>query len=93
MKLTEKEKETILNSYNYGDYDWLETILKIVETKENNETVMKLLNILFKMNFIIVETEQEEYASKYNVEAYSLYSEMKIDLTKMLGYEEMWEAL
>lgn len=93
MQLTEKEKETILNAYNYGDYDWLETILKIVETKENNETVMKLLNILFKMNFIIVETEQEDYAGKYNVEAYNLYSEMKIDLTKMLDYEEMWEVL
>lgn len=93
MKLTKKEKETILKSYNYGDYDWLDTILKIVENKKDNEDIMKLLNILFKMNFIIVETEQEDYAEKYNIEAYDLYSKMKIDLTKMLDYEDMWEEL
>ena len=93
MKLTKKEKDMILKSYNYGDYDWLDTILKIVETKKENEDIMKLLNILFKMNFIIVETEQEDYAEKYNIEAYDLYSKMKIDLTKMLDYEDMWEEL
>lgn len=93
MKLTKKEKDIILKSYNYGDYDWLDTIMRIVETKKENEDIMKLLNILFKMNFIIVETEQEEYAEKYNVEAYDLYSKMKIDLTKMLNYEDMWEEL
>lgn len=93
MKLTKKEKEKILEAYNYGDFAWLEIIFKIVVRKKDYENVMKLLNILFKMNFIIQETEQEEYASKYNVEAYDLYSKMKIDLTKMLNYEDMWEEL
>lgn len=93
MKLTEKEKETILNAYNYGDLNWLGVICKIVGQKNDNEEIIKLLNILYKMNFILQETETENYAGKYNEQAQNLYSEMKIDLTKMLDYEDMWEAL
>lgn len=93
MELTEKEKEMILNAYSFGDFQWLDTIMRIVEHIKNNEEVMKLLTVLFKMNFILNETETEEYASKYNLRVQELYSEMKIDLTKMLGYEEMWEVL
>ena len=93
MELTEKEKEMILNAYSFGDFQWLDTIMRIVEHIKNNEEVMKLLTVLFKMNFILNETETEKYAGKYNSKVQELYSEMKIDLTKMLGYEEMWEVL
>ena len=45
------------------------------------------------MNFIIVETETEKYAGKYNDKIQEIYSEMKIDLTKLIDYEEMWEEI
>lgn len=93
MQLTEKEKEMILNAYNYGDLNWLGIIFNVVENKENNEDIMKLLAILYRMNFFLTETETENYAGKYNSKVQELYSEMKIDLTKMLNYEEMWEVL
>ena len=93
MKLTETEKEMILNAYSFGDFQWLDTITRIAEHIKNNEEVIKLLNILFKMNFILNETETEKNAGKYNPKVQEIYSEMKIDLTKMLDYEEMWEVL
>ena len=30
---------------------------------------------------------------KYYTQAYDLYREMKVDLTKMIGYEDMWEEI
>ena len=45
------------------------------------------------MNYVIMETETEEYAEKYYDKAHELYSEMKIDLTKMLGIEDIWEEM
>lgn len=93
MKLSKKEKKLIVEAYNVGDFQWLQMIFRIVANKSNNENIMKLLNILFKMNFIIVETETEKYASKYNRQVQNLYSEMKVDLMKLLNYEEMWEEI
>ena len=92
MKLSKKEKEEILKAYT-GDLTWLDTISKIVKNKENNEDILKLLDTLYHINYVIVETETEDYASKYNLEVQDIYSKMKIDLTKMLDYEEMWEEL
>ena len=53
----------------------------------------ELIIILNKMNYIVVETESKEYFGKYNIEIYELYSEMKLDLTKMLGIEDIWEEM
>ena len=107
MKLSQESKDNIRKAYNIGDLHWLEIIQeelkKYKETEliksdvaydwEEFEKAEKLLYAVFRMNYVIIETEMEEYASKYNTQAQDLYSEMKIDLTKMIGYEEMWEEL
>lgn len=89
-------KKQIKNAYNYGDSCWLDEIFKQTLSREDNKNyseIMKLLTILYKMNFIIVETETEKYAGKYNDKIQEIYSEMKIDLTKLIDYEEMWEEI
>lgn len=91
IKLTKKEKEKIIEAYNYGDIQWLDTIFYIIETKKENEDVLKLLTILYKMNYIVNETETESYASKYESKIKEIYFEMKGDLAKMLNFKEMWK--
>lgn len=80
-----------------GDLCWLTELSKQIEKNENNidniEEVYLLLKVLFKMNYIVVETETENYASKYNIQAQELYSQMKVDLTEMLGISEFWEMI
>ena len=92
ITLTEEEKETIKKAY-IGDLTWLDTIRDIIKEKENNDEILELLNTIYKMNYIVIETETEKYASKYDGKAHDLYSEMKIDLMQMLNYEEMWEEI
>ena len=99
------DKEKIIEAYS-GDGIWLDEIenqiLKILNSKTINLTseelkqlgkARELIIILNKMNYIVVETESKEYFGKYNIEIYELYSEMKIDLTKMLGIEDIWEEM
>ena len=94
MKLSQESKDNIRKAY-IGDLIWLDTIKEELTKYESEDKniILKLIDILYSMNYIIIETEMEEYASKYNTQAQDLYSEMKIDLTKMIGYEEMWEEL
>ena len=94
MKLSQESKDNIRKAYN-GDLHWLTTIALELENykDEDKRDVELLLKTLFKMNYIILETETEEYAMKYNEQVQDLYSEMKIDLTKMIDYEDMWEEL
>lgn len=104
MKLSQESKKRILEAY-IGDLYWF-SIIKQEVTKtfakmqtdleydyEKYNIILKLIDRLYEMNSIIIETETEEYAEKYHEKAHNLYSEMKIDLTKMIGYEEMWEEL
>lgn len=99
------DKEKIIEAYS-GDGIWLDEIenqiLKILNSKTINLTseelkqlgkARELIIILNKMNYIVVETESKEYFGKYNIEIYELYSEMKLDLTKMLGIEDIWEEM
>lgn len=94
MKLSQESKDKIREAY-IGDLTWLDTIAKEItkyDSKDKQEIEM-LLNTLYKMNYVIMETETEEYAEKYYDKAHELYSEMKIDLTKMLGIEDIWEEM
>lgn len=80
-----------------GDLCWLEEIgRQIVDNEskiENIEEVKNLLTTLFKMNYVMVETETEEYASKYNTAVADIYCQMKYDLTTLLGINEFWEMI
>lgn len=94
MKLSQESKDKIREAY-IGDLTWLDTIAKEItkyDSKDKQEIEM-LLNTLYKMNYVIMETETEEYAEKYYDKAHELYSEMKIDLTEMLGIEDIWEEM
>ena len=84
MKLLNEEKAMEL--FMSGDILGLEEIEKqLKEMKINeNEDVTQLLNVLFKMNFIIIETEQEDYAKEFNIKANKLYFDMKNKLFEML---------
>ena len=94
MKLSQESKDKIREAY-IGDLTWLDTIAKEItkyDSKDKQEIEM-LLNTLYKMNYVIMETETEEYAEKYYDKAHELYSEIKIDLTEMLGIGDIWEEM
>lgn len=89
-------KEKIRQAYSYGDSCWLDEIWRQTWSSgesENYEEMASFLNVLYKMNFILVETKTEEYLAEFNEQVQDLYSEMKIKLTKLIDYEEMWEEV
>ena len=91
--LLKESKEQIKADYDTGDIYWLETI-EIELSKydlKNKQEINCLLDILYKMNYVVVETETQKVASKYFQKIHDVYAEMKVDLTKMLGIEDMWE--
>lgn len=106
MKLSQESKKRILEAY-IGDSYWLTVITEELEKYKENElsksdleydyeeyeNAMALLGILFEMNAVIIDIETIDFMEKIYTQAHDLYSEMKIDLTKMIGYEEMWEEL
>lgn len=94
MLLSEEEKKTIVKAYEYGDLTWLENINETVNLKEyfeGKDDILALLRVLFKMNYIVIETETEDYASKYESDIKDIYGEMKCDLMKRLNFEDFWQ--
>jgi len=106
MQLSKESKERIKKAY-IGDLHWLETIQEELQDYEKTtlcksdvaydweefERAEKLLYSIFKMNYIIMETETESYAEKYYTQAHELYAEMKVDLTEILNISELWEEI
>ena len=89
------DKEKLINSYNNGDNSWLAEIEKQI-TEEDIEiitTAKKMINLLWHINYAIIETEEEDYASKYNEQIHNINSEIKIDLMELLNYDDFWEEL
>lgn len=84
-------KEAIEN-YKMGDIFWLDYMKEKIGKIYDNE-INGTLEMLYALNFIVVEIEDYEYADKkygkYNIR--EIYDKMKIDLTKLCGIEEMWE--
>ena len=80
-----------------GDITWLEELERqVIENHakiKNVEVIYNFLRILWRMNYVVVETETKEFASKYNGDVYEVYRQMKLDLTEMLGISEFWEML
>ena len=106
MKLSEESKEKIIKAY-IGDLYWLDTIREEVAKYKDNELsksdlaydyeefdrVVELISTLISMNGVVIDTETLEGLEKYYEQAHDLYSEMKIDLTEMLGIADMWEEI
>lgn len=106
MRLPKESKKRIKEAY-IGDLFWLNTIEEELEKYKKNELIksdleydyeeydkiIRLINTLYQMNYVIIETETTDYAEKYYDNAHELYAEMKVDLTEMIGYEDMWEEI
>ena len=87
--------ETIRNELiKYVDNDLIQfDLYDIEEEEENCRQIMKLMTIIKTIYNVLLDMEVIFYLEEYYDKTHDLYSEMKIDLTKMIGYEEMWEEL
>lgn len=94
MKLSEESKKRIIEAY-IGDLHWLKTIEQEVAKydSEDKDKIFELLGALTAMNNVVIDTETLGSLEKYYDKAHELYSEMKIELTEMLGIEDMWEEI
>ena len=54
---------------------------------------LNLIQLLWRMNYIVCEAGDTDYAYKYYDKVCELYSEIKLDLTEMLGIEDIWEEI
>lgn len=87
MKLLNEEKAMEL--FMQGDIFGLEEMKKqlemlVLQNKEINEDIMQILEYAMQVNYLVVETEQERYASDYNGNARKLYEQVLADLFKIL---------
>ena len=95
------DKNKLIENYNIGDKVWLEELkseIEIIKTESEEEldilhNSLNLRDLLLEMNYIICQCECKEYAEKYYSRISDLYTEMKVDLTKMLEIEEIWEEI
>lgn len=103
MKLSDESKKRIKEAY-IGDCHWLQTIreevvnyrinTKISEEEERQvDKAFELIGALLSMNGVIIDTETMASMEKYYDKAHELYAEMKVDLTEIIGYEDMWEEI
>lgn len=92
-KILNEHEKTMLNRQKIvtvfeevGDSAGFDEIKKQIEELNNvDNDVKELLECLYSLNYIIIETETKDYASKYNLEVQELYSKMKDDLFTRLG--------
>ena len=92
--------EKLVESY-CGDLCWLEEIerqmCKISTT--NKEQIKRfgkaeyLIKLLYKLNYVVIETETNTIAEKYYEQMHEVYAEMKYDLTTLLGINDFWEMI
>lgn len=78
-------KNKILQEFERGDLLGLDEVETQLENSEEVEQeLFNLVTCLYKLNFVLIETETRNYASKYNIEVQELYSNMKSDLFDIL---------
>lgn len=81
-------KNKILQEFEKGDLLGLDEVETQLENSEEVEQeLFNLITCLYKLNFVLIETETRSYASKYNIEVQELYSNMKNDLFDFLKIE------
>ena len=89
----------LVESYS-GDLCWLKEIEKQINNakitnKYQNERIEKakyMIDLLYKLNYIVIETETNEIAEKY-YNIHDIYGDMKYDLTELLGITDFWEMV
>lgn len=87
MKLANEQKAMEL--YMNGDIFGLEEMEKQLNEMQKNGTeidtdIFNLLDYAIKVNYLVVETEQEKYASDFNGNARALYEQVLAELFKIL---------
>ena len=87
MKLLNEEKAMEL--FMSGDIFGLEEMKKQLEEMQKQGTeingdIMQILEYAMAVNYLVVETEQEKYASDYNGNARNLYEQVLADIFKIL---------
>lgn len=93
--------EKIKKEYSYGDIVWLEEIdreLSKIKTENKEEQIAiekadAMSGLIWAMNDVIIQTENIKNLDKYYDKTHDLYAEMKVDLTEILGIEDMWEEI
>lgn len=84
MKLNINKRE-IEEAFERGELIGLDEIDTQLENSEDvDQEISNLVTCLYKLNFVLIETETKNYASKYNVQVQELYSRMKNDLFDIL---------
>ena len=78
----EKRERIDLKFKTPVDMDELQTQLK--NNTNVDQDLLDLLTCLYELNFVLIETETKNYASKYNMQVQELYSKMKSDLFDIL---------
>lgn len=87
MKLLNEEKA--MDLFMQGDIFGLEEMQKqlemlVLQDKEINEDIMQILDYAIRVNYLVVETEQESYASDYNGNVRQLYEQVLADIFRIL---------
>lgn len=81
-----KEAEEYANDVWRTNSDLVDKVEQLEnKVKEQDKVITEINN---EKHVAQIETEQEEYASKYNIAIQEVYVEMKEDLFKMLDIEE-----
>lgn len=84
MKLNINKRE-IEEAFERGELIGLDEIDTQLENSEDvDQEIFNLVTCLYKLNFVLIETETKNYASKYNMQVQELYSKMKSDLFDIL---------
>ena len=78
-------KSKIQEAFERGDIIGLDELQTQLKNNTNvDQDLLDLLTCLYELNFVLIETETKNYASKYNMQVQELYSKMKSDLFDIL---------
>lgn len=78
-------KSKIQEAFERGDIIGLDELQTQLKNNTNvDQDLLDLLTCLYELNFVLIETETKNYATKYNIQVQELYSKMKSDLFNIL---------
>ncbi len=93
--LDNKTITEINEAYKCGDIFALDGISSALKENhfEEDSTEMKLLDFCYRMNYLLIETETEDYASGYNNEILEVYNKVKGDLFEKIMPKEIANSI